>query len=198
MEKQSLHSNGNLASLKDEYIVAKFDREDAAVRRKPVVLSDLDLDLIGLKKSKVKVAKSANATGEMVESVFAVRRTGKKLFFQAIKVDGGGESVTLSATQAEPGGASRVHGNHLHGVNSHVTQSSNAFTCNVLVCREIERGLCREVAVSPRRVLGIDAFALYIARRRHRLRLHRIERRGISRSGALAWTSFASFRVCRP
>jgi hypothetical protein len=101
MEKQYLHPKRNLASLQNEYIATKLGREDAAIRRKRVVQSDSNPDLVDLKKSEAKAAKSAKAAGEKVESIFAARRTGKKLLVQTNTVDREDVSLSRSARRKQ-------------------------------------------------------------------------------------------------
>jgi hypothetical protein len=88
--------------LVDAYVAAKFSRKDAALRRKPVVRSDSDPDLIPLKKAKAKkkAAREEETTSgkaEQVETIVGVRKSGGKLLFQAKTSDG--EEVTLSRSE---------------------------------------------------------------------------------------------------
>jgi chromobox protein 1 len=80
--------------LVDAYVAEKFSRKDAAIRRKPVVRSDSDPDLIPLKKAK---AKPPRGKADELEAVIGVRKKGKKLLFQVERSDG--EEVTLSRSE---------------------------------------------------------------------------------------------------
>jgi hypothetical protein len=86
------------ADLVDAYMAAKFRREDAAIRRKPVVRSDSDPDLLPSKKEKEKAAKRATdkSAGRVVDVVGVTTNDGE-VFFQVQTA--GGEEVTLSRSK---------------------------------------------------------------------------------------------------